>query len=50
VSSIGVRELLRLLELLPPGVVDAREWSPDREEPMRFPSREGQVIVGVARV
>jgi O-methyltransferase involved in polyketide biosynthesis len=38
------------LELVPPGVVDAREWRPDWEQPVHFPPREGQVIAGVARV
>ncbi len=38
------------LELVPPGVVDAREWYPEWEEPVRLQPREGQVIVGVARV
>jgi O-methyltransferase involved in polyketide biosynthesis len=38
------------LELVPPGVVDAREWRPDWEQPVHLPPREGQVIVGVARV
>jgi O-methyltransferase involved in polyketide biosynthesis len=38
------------LELVPPGVVDGREWYPDAEEPVHAPPREGQVIVGVARV
>ena len=37
------------LELVPPGVVDAREWRPDWEQPVHLPPREGQVIVGVAR-
>jgi SAM-dependent methyltransferase len=37
------------LELVPPGVVDAREWSPG-EDPVHLPPRDGQVIVGVARV
>jgi O-methyltransferase involved in polyketide biosynthesis len=36
------------LELVPPGVVDARAWRPEREQPV--PPREGQVIAGVARV
>jgi len=35
------------LELVPPGVVDAREWRPDWEQPVRLPPRDGQVIVGV---
>jgi len=38
------------LELVPPGVVDAREWRPDWEQAVRLPPRDGQVIVGVARV
>jgi len=38
------------LELVPPGVVDAREWRPDPDQPVHFPPREGQTIVGVARV
>ena len=38
------------LELVPPGVVDAREWRPDWEEPVHLPPRDGQTIVGVARV
>jgi len=38
------------LELVPPGVVDAREWRPDWEQPVHLPPRDGQVIVGVARV
>jgi O-methyltransferase involved in polyketide biosynthesis len=36
------------LELVPPGVADAREWRPDWEQPVHLPPREGQVIVGVA--
>ena len=38
------------LELVPPGVVDAREWRPDWEPAVHLPSRDGQAIVGVARV
>ena len=38
------------LELVPPGVVDAREWRPDWEQPVHLPPRDGQAIVGVARV
>ena len=38
------------LELVPPGVADAREWRPDWEQPIHLPPRAGQVIVGVARV
>jgi O-methyltransferase involved in polyketide biosynthesis len=38
------------LELVPPGVVDAREWRPDWEQAVRLPPRDGQAIVGVARV
>jgi hypothetical protein len=36
------------LELVPPGVADAREWRPDWEQPVHLPPREGQVIAGVA--
>jgi S-adenosyl methyltransferase len=38
------------LDLVPPGVVDAREWRPDWEQAVRLPPRDGRVIVGVARV
>jgi O-methyltransferase involved in polyketide biosynthesis len=38
------------LELVPPGVVDAREWRPDWEQVVRLRPRDGQAIVGVARV
>jgi O-methyltransferase involved in polyketide biosynthesis len=38
------------LELVPPGVVDAREWRPGWEQAVHLPPREGQAIVGVARV
>ena len=38
------------LELVPPGVADAREWRPDWERAVHLPPRDGQVIVGVARV
>jgi hypothetical protein len=38
------------LKLVPPGVVDGREWYPDAEEPAHATPRDGQVIVGVARV
>ena len=38
------------LELVPPGVVDAREWLPGWEEPVRLPPRIGQTIAGVARL
>jgi O-methyltransferase involved in polyketide biosynthesis len=37
------------LDLVPPGVVDAREWRPDWEQPVHLPPRDGQAIVGVAR-
>jgi O-methyltransferase involved in polyketide biosynthesis len=36
------------LELMPPGLVDARRWRPDWDLP-RLPPRENQVIAGVAR-
>ena len=37
------------LDLVPPGMVDAREWRPGWEQPVHLPPRDGQVIVGVAR-
>jgi O-methyltransferase involved in polyketide biosynthesis len=38
------------LDPVPPGIVDALEWFPDAEWPVRLSPRDGQVIVGVARV
>jgi O-methyltransferase involved in polyketide biosynthesis len=38
------------LELVPPGAVDAREWRPDWEQAVCLRPRDGQAIVGVARV
>jgi hypothetical protein len=38
------------LELVPPSVVDAREWRPDWEQAVRIRPRDGQAIVGVACV
>ena len=38
------------LKLVPPGVVDAREWPPDGERSAPLPPRPGQSLVGVARV
>jgi O-methyltransferase involved in polyketide biosynthesis len=38
------------LDLVPPGVVDSREWHPGQDGPEHLPPRDGQVIVGVARV
>jgi O-methyltransferase involved in polyketide biosynthesis len=38
------------LDLVPPGVIDARERRPDWEQPVHLPPRAGQVIVGIARV
>src|SRR5215469_5774269 len=38
------------LKLVPPGVVDGREWYPDSGHPVHAAPRDGQVIVGVARV
>jgi O-methyltransferase involved in polyketide biosynthesis len=42
--------LFGFLELVPPGVVDAPGWRPDWEQAVHLPSRDGQAIVGVARV
>ena len=38
------------LPLVPPGVIDAREWHPDDDQPVPPPPRPGQALVGVARV
>jgi O-methyltransferase involved in polyketide biosynthesis len=38
------------LDLVPPGVVDARAWRPGWEDPVQLAPRDGQVIVGVGRV
>jgi O-methyltransferase involved in polyketide biosynthesis len=38
------------LELVPPGVVDARRWHPGWDQDIKLPPREGQSIAGVARV
>ena len=38
------------LELVPPGVVDSRAWHQGFAESIPAPPRDGQVIVGVARV
>ena len=38
------------LALVPPGVIDAREWHPDDGQPVPPPPRPGQALVGVARV
>ena len=38
------------LKLVPPGVVDGREWYPDSGQPVHAGPRDGQVIVGIARV
>jgi hypothetical protein len=38
------------LELVPPGVVDARAWRPGWEQTIPLVPRDGQALVGVARV
>ena len=38
------------LALVPPGVVDAREWHPGADQSVPPPPRPGQALVGVARV
>jgi hypothetical protein len=38
------------LPLVPPGLVDARQWHPDIPETHSLPLREVQIIAGVARV
>jgi O-methyltransferase involved in polyketide biosynthesis len=48
-SAADISSFLGSLELIPPGVVDARQWDPPREL-TPLPPRDGQMIVGVARV
>lgn len=38
------------LDLVPPGVVDARKWQPAWDESLSVPKRAGYVLAGVARV
>jgi S-adenosyl methyltransferase len=38
------------MELMPPGLVDARQWHPGRSALPALPPREGQAISGVARI
>ena len=38
------------LDLVPPGVVDARQWHPNWGQTVKLPPRDGQTIAGVARV
>jgi O-methyltransferase involved in polyketide biosynthesis len=38
------------LPLVPPGVIDARAWHPDGDQPVPLAPRPGQALVGVARV
>jgi O-methyltransferase involved in polyketide biosynthesis len=38
------------LELVPPGVIDAREWHADDNQSGSLPARPGHALVGVARV
>jgi O-methyltransferase involved in polyketide biosynthesis len=38
------------LELVPPGVVDGRQWHPGWSDLPAAPSRDGQAIAGVARI
>jgi O-methyltransferase involved in polyketide biosynthesis len=48
-SLAEVSGIFGSLELIPPGVVDARQWDPPRE-PVPLPHREGRMLAGVARV
>ena len=38
------------MELVPPGVVDGRQWHPGWSDLPPAPSRDGQAISGVARI
>jgi O-methyltransferase involved in polyketide biosynthesis len=37
------------LDLIPPGIVDARAWQPGWTTPPPFPLRAGQVLAGIGR-
>jgi len=38
------------LDLVPPGVIDARKWQPTEKGPVSLPKRDGCVLAGVARI
>jgi hypothetical protein len=38
------------MQLVPPGVVDARQWLPGSAKVPALPFRTGQAICGVARI
>lgn len=48
-SVADFRDFFGDLALVPPGVVDARDWHPDPGREGPFPPRSGYTIVGVAR-
>jgi O-methyltransferase involved in polyketide biosynthesis len=53
VYNYRVEEFARFfgpLPLVAPGVVDASRWRPDATETPAVPARQGQIIVGVARL
>jgi hypothetical protein len=49
-SVSDFRDFFAGLTLVPPGIVDARQWQPDPGEEGPFPPRSGYTVVGVARV
>ena len=49
-SIARVYDFLGGLPLLPPGVADARSWRPGWPTVSVPPKRDGEMIVGVARV
>jgi len=38
------------MELVPPGLVEARRWHPGWPEFPEMPPRDGQAVAGVARI
>jgi hypothetical protein len=53
VRNYSVEEIAGLFcgaDLVPPGVVDARQWRPGQTDLPRFPDRVGQAMVGVGRI
>jgi O-methyltransferase involved in polyketide biosynthesis len=49
-SIAEVSTLFDGLELVPPGLVEARQWHPGWSDLPTMPTRDGQAIAGVARV
>jgi hypothetical protein len=49
-SAADVASFFGSLPLVPPGLVDARQWHPDVPPPEPVPPRDGETLAGVAQV